>query len=55
MKSNGWIDHAQFSIYLQKDGVSLIKFGSYDPGAVVDSAELDVFRTIDLETWTLNA
>lgn len=54
MKEND-IDHAIISLYLPKDGIASIKFGSYDPMAIKDSAPLDSFKTLDLETWTIGA
>lgn len=55
LKNEGIIDHSIISLYLRKDGTSIIKFGGYDKSALQDYTDFDIFKTISKESWTIKA
>lgn len=40
-------DSTVVSIYLKKDGISLIKFGSYDTAALKNPDDFTILRTVN--------
>ena len=43
------------SLYLNKDGYSTIKFGSWDKNGLADPNGLKIYQTVDLSRWSLKA
>jgi len=52
-EKNKIIDHPSFSIYLQKDSKSSIKFGGYDKEALNDASDFSAVKTIDKKSWKI--
>ena len=49
------IDSPSFSIYLQKDSRSSIKFGGYDREALHDENDFTAVKTVDKKSWKVKA
>jgi len=43
------------SLYFDHDGLSLIKFGSYDKAALKDPNDFTVMRTVNEQEWKIKA
>lgn len=55
--SIGFVDHLCVAFYLspKKDGLSVVKFGSYDKHGMSDPEQLKIFKTIGLDGWEVPA
>jgi len=47
LKDKNLTDNTVVSIYFDRDGLSLIKFGSYDKAALKDPNDFTVIRTVN--------
>ena len=54
LKETGQIDHKVVSFYLNKDMISMLKFGSYDKAALKNPDDFHVFRTVNKNAWRID-
>lgn len=53
LKNGGLTDNTVVSFYLNKDGLSTIKFGTYDKAALKDPNDFTILRTVDETKWSV--
>lgn len=47
------IDHLVVSVFITQDAQSSVKFGSYDPQAILDTQSLTMMKTRSTHTWAV--